>query len=313
MAGGGNMKKINILDRRKINYSELDNELKVEIAVLGGLDIFTDAHVQGVVNITTKICEAMELNYEKTKKCILCAYLHDIGKVHIPSEILQKNGKLTDEEYSVMKLHTVYGYEMCMRYDQFKNLASIIRAHHENIDGSGYPDGLMESLIPEEAKLIKVADVYDALTQKRQYKDGFKPSKAVQIMIEDIQKGKTGAKYLFFLTSYLVDEYEKKIEEVEGAITVINDNLEILKDLEKIYKQIYDQGYSDKLARKLSKYNLAAGYDMSANANLLVVNKQKLERLTNDLNDKKIEKETLKRQSKQLYRLIRNKEWNSVL
>ncbi len=307
------MKKINILDRKKINYSELDNELKVEIAVLGGLDIFTNAHVQGVVNATTKICEAMDLGYEKTKKCILCAYLHDVGKVHIPSEVLQKNGKLTDEEYEIIKMHTVYGYEMCLRYDQFKNLAPIVRAHHENIDGSGYPDGLMESLIPEEAKLIKVADVYDALTQKRQYKDGFKSSKAIQIMIEDVQKGKTGAKYIYYLCTYLVDELSKKIDEIEIAIAMIKDNLETLKDLESIYKQIYDQGYSNKLARKLAKYDLAPGYDMSANANLLVVNKQKLERLSNDLTEKKEERDTLKRQTKQLYRLVRNKEWNSIL
>lgn len=307
------MKKINILDRKKINYSELDDELKVEIAVLGGLDIFTDAHVQGVVNTTTKICEALDLSYEKTKKCILCAYLHDVGKVHIPSEILQKNGKLTEEEYQIMKMHTVYGYEMCMRYEQFRHLAPIVRAHHENIDGSGYPDGLMESIIPEEAKLIKVADVYDALTQKRQYKDGFKPSKAIQIMIEDVQKGKTGAKYIYYLCTYLTDEYNKKIDEIEIAIELVKENLETLKDLESIYKQIYDQGYSNRLARKLSKYDLAPGYDMSANANLLVVNKQKLERLNNDLMDKKNERDTLKRQTKQLHRLIRNKEWNSFL
>ncbi|MBO5141721.1 MAG: HD domain-containing protein [Clostridia bacterium] len=307
------MKKINILDRKKINYSELDNDLKIEIAVLGGLDIFTDAHVQGVVNITTKICTAMDLSYEKTKKCILCAYLHDIGKVHIPAAILQKNGKLTDEEYEIMKSHTVYGYEMCLRYDEFKHLAPIIRAHHENYDGSGYPDGLRESLIPEEAKLIKVADVYDALTQKRQYKDGFKSSVAIQIMIEDVQKGKTGAKYIYYLCTYLVDELAKKIKELEDSIDIVKGNLETLKDLESIYKQIYDQGYSNRLARKLSKYDLAPGYDMSANANLLVVNKQKLERLNNTLQEVKNERETIKRQTKQLYRLVRNKEWNSIL
>lgn len=307
------MKKINILDRKKINYSELDAELKVEIAILGGLDIFTNAHVQGVVNTTAKICDSIGLDYETTKKCILCAYLHDIGKVHIPSEILQKNGKLTDEEYEIMKRHTIYGYEMCMRYEQFKNLAPIIRAHHENIDGSGYPDGLVESLIPEEAKLIKVADVYDALTQKRQYKDGFKPSFAIKIMIEDVQKGKTGAKYIYYLVKYLIDEMEKKIEEIEKGILLVKDNLETLRDLEAIYKQIYDQGYSKKFERKLSKYNLAPGYDMSANANLLVSNQQNLEKMTEALDDKKTERETLKKQCKQLHRLVRIKEWNSLL
>lgn len=307
------MKKINILDRKKINYSELDRELKVEIAILGGLDIFTNAHVQGVVNNTTKICEAMDLDYKTTKKCILCAYLHDIGKVHIPAAILQKNGKLTEEEYEIMKKHTVYGYEMCMRYEQFRELAPIVRAHHENIDGSGYPDGLVESLIPEEAKLIKVADVYDALTQKRQYKDGFKPSYAIQLMIEDVQKGKTGAKYIYYLVTYLIDELQKKIDDIEKGILLVQDNLETLKDLEAIYKQIYDEGYSNRLAKKLAKYNLAPGYDMSANANLLVANQQKLEKMTAEVEEKKTERETLKRQCKQLHRLVRNKEWNSVL
>lgn len=307
------MKKINILDRKKINYSELDEELKVEIAVLGGLDIFTNAHVQGVVNNTTKICEAMDLDYKTTKKCILCAYLHDIGKVHIPAEILQKNGKLTEEEFEIMKKHTIYGYEMCMRYEQFRDLAPIVRAHHENIDGSGYPDGLVESLIPEEAKLIKVADVYDALTQKRQYKDGFKPSYAIQLMIEDVQKGKTGAKYIYYLVTYLIDELQKKIDDIEKGILLVKDNLETLKDLEAIYKQIYDEGYSNRLAKKLAKYNLAPGYDMSANANLLVANQQKLEKMTAEVEEKKTERETLKKQCKQLYRLVRNKEWNSLL
>ncbi len=307
------MKKINILDRKKISYSELNEELKVEIAVLGGLDIFTNAHVQGVVNNTTKICEAMGLDYQKTKRCILCAYLHDIGKVHIPSEILQKTSKLTEEEYEIMKKHTIYGYEMCMRYDQFKELAPIVRAHHENIDGSGYPDGLVESLIPEEAKLIKIADVYDALTQRRQYKEGFLPSKAIQIMIEDVQKGKTGAKYLYYLVLYLVDEIEKKVEEEEKALLLVEDDLETLKELEEIYKQIYDQGYSNKFAKKLARYQLPAGYDMSANANLLVAKKQTKEKMEQELSSNKEEYETLKRQCKQLHRLVRNKEWNCVL
>ena len=121
------------------------------------------------------------------------------------------------------------------------------------------------------------------------------------------------AKYIYYLVTYLVDELEKKIDEIEHGILLVKDNLETLKDLEEIYKQIYDQGYSNRLARKLAKYDLAAGYDMSANANLLVVNKQKLEHMTIELNDKKEERDILKRQCKQLYRLTRNKEWNSYL
>ena len=72
-----------------------------------------------------------------------------------------------------MKNHTVYGYEMCMNYPTFYKYAKIVRAHHENLDGTGYPDRLRGEQIPPEASLIKVADVYDALTQRRQYKTGF--------------------------------------------------------------------------------------------------------------------------------------------
>lgn len=307
------MKKINVLDRKKIDYSELDQELKVEIAVLGGLDIFTNAHVQGVVDYTTKICEAMDLDYDTTKKCILCAYLHDIGKVHIPKEILQKTEKLTPEEYEVMKQHTVYGYEMCMQYEQFKELAPIVRAHHENNDGSGYPDGLVESLIPEEAKLIKIADMFDALTQRRQYKEELKASEAVQYLIEDIQKGRTGAKYLYYLIRYLVDELDRKIEDMSITMATTKENLETLTDLEKIYKQIYDEGYSKRAKHKLSHYHLPAGYDMSANANLLVVNQQKMEHQSKEYEETKAERDSLKKQMKQVYRLIRHKEWSHSL
>ena len=165
------LKKINVLDRKTVNYAELDKELKVELAVLGGLDIFTNAHVVGVANNTQKICDALDLDYEITKHCILAAYLHDVGKIKIPSYVLQKNGPLNDEEYEIMKKHTIYGYEIVMRYSQFRYLAPVVRGHHENLDGSGYPDGLKDKQITEEAKLIKIADIWDALTQRRQYKE----------------------------------------------------------------------------------------------------------------------------------------------
>ena len=249
--------KINFLTRSNINYAELDKELKVEIAVLGGLDIFTNAHVVGVVKNTTMICDALGLDYETTKKLILSAYMHDIGKILIPSEILQKTSKLTDEEYEVMKKHTVYGYDICMKYEQFKFLAPIARGHHENLDGSGYPDGLKGKEIPEEAKLIKIADIYDALTQRRQYKDGFKPSKAVEIILDGVRKGKTGSKYLYYLLLCVIDEVEDKkngnIEELEKA----EEDLQTLKELDDIYKRIYDQGYTKKNENLLSRYNLS--------------------------------------------------------
>lgn len=302
-------RKYDFFKKKKLNYTELDDEIKIEIAILGGLDIFTDAHVKGVVDATAKICEAMEMSYEKLKKCVLCAYLHDVGKIHIPSEILQKNGKLTDEEFAKMKQHTEYGYDICMRYNQFRELASIVRAHHESLDGSGYPDGLKEEEIPEEAKLIKVADVYDALTKRRQYKEGFKKSKAIDILLEDVEKGKTAPKYLYYLILSIIPELNEVLDEYEQSIIRTKNEIEILKELEKIYKQIYDQGFTPKLAKKLSKYELESGYDMSTNANLLVIKQQKLERMQNELKELEEEEEKLKAQLKKTEKLVKAEDW----
>ncbi len=306
-------KKYDFFKRKKINYRELDDEIKVEIAILGGLDIFTDAHVQGVVDTTIKICEEMQLGYDKLKRLALCAYLHDVGKIHVPSEVLQKNGKLTDEEFVKMKKHTEYGYEICMHYNQFRDLAPIVRAHHESLDGSGYPDGLKGNEIPEEAKLIKVADVYDALTKRRQYKEGFKKSKAIDIMLEDVEKGKTSGKYLYYLLLVVIEELENTVKEYEIDVVKLKNELEILKDLESIYKQIYDKGFTPKLAKKLAKYDLEKGYDMSTNANILVIKQQRLERMQNELKEFAEEREKLKIQLKKLEKLIKPSEWNEEL
>ncbi len=302
-------KKYDFFKKKKLNYTELDDEIKIEIAILGGLDIFTDAHVQGVVDTTVKICEMMGMRYEKLKKCVLCAYLHDVGKIHIPSEILQKNGKLTDEEFAKMKQHTEYGYDICMRYNEFRELAPIVRAHHESLDGTGYPDGLKDEQIPEIAKLIKVADVYDALTKRRQYKEGFKKSKAIDIMLEDVEKGKMTAKYLYYLVQDVTLELATTIGEYETSILNIKNEIDVLKDLEKIYKEIYDKGFTPKLAKKLSKYELENGYDMSTNANILVIKQQRLERMQNELKDLEEEEEKLKVQYKKLEKLIPPKDW----
>lgn len=274
----------------------------------GGLDIFTNAHVVGVANNTQKICDAMDLDYETTKHCILAAYMHDVGKIKIPSAILQKNGPLTDEEYEIMKLHTVYGYDIVMSYEQFKYLAPIVRGHHENLDGSGYPDGLKDEEITEEAKLIKVADVWDALTRKRQYKEAFSASESANIMICNVKDGKMGSKYLYYLLLVIVEE---TIEKNNGNIYELNKakkDLETLKELDVIYKQIYDRGYSTQYANKLNRYNLSPGYDMTTNTALLTRTKAKIESLEKDIKFYKTEIVKLNKYCKEARRLIKPRE-----
>lgn len=295
-------KQFDVLNTTRINESELLREVNVEISVLKSLDIFTNAHVQGVVKTTLAICMKMNMKYEDVKKCVISAYLHDIGKIRISPDILQKTSKLTDEEYEEMKKHTIYGYEMCMEYPTFNKYAKIVRAHHENLDGTGYPDGLRGVEIPEEALLIKVADVYDALTQKRQYKEGFSQSEALRIMLEDVKKKKMSGYYLEYLVFAVLEKLEEKYQSHLINIQKYEGNLEILHELERIYKQIYDRGFSSKLERKLRKFELAPGYDMSTNANLLIVKQKALEREKEELKKCKEEIVNIGKIQKELYK-----------
>ncbi len=302
-------KHYDALQNQKINYQELSQDIKYEVSILGGLDIFTDAHVQGVVDTTTKICEHMKMDYATLKHCVLCAYLHDVGKIMIPNEILQKAGKLTDEEFEIMRSHTIYGYDICMKRKETKKYAPVARWHHESFDGSGYPDKLVGNQIPFDASLIKVADVYDALTRRRQYKEGFKQSKAVGMMIDDVKKNRMSAKILIYLVEYILDELYYKIYNTKSNIEQFEDKVKTLHDVEKIYKEIYDRGFNPKLEKKLKKYELAPGYDMSTNANLLVLKQKALEREKNNLDELKEEKRIIQDQYEELYELAKKENW----
>lgn len=110
--------------------------------------------------------------------------LHDIGKVNIPSEILNKPGKLTPEEYELMKMHPIYGEEIVRPIASLRYLCSTIRGHHERWDGKGYPDGLSGEDIPIAARIISVADVFDALSSERPYKAGMEVQKVRDILAE---------------------------------------------------------------------------------------------------------------------------------
>lgn len=120
---------------------------------------------------------------------------HDIGKINIPSEILNKQGALTVEEYEIMKTHTVKGEEMMNGLTEFQDepliryCRQICRSHHERWDGSGYPDGLSGDDIPIIAQVVALADVYDALTSERCYKEAFSHEQAIRMIL----KGECGA------------------------------------------------------------------------------------------------------------------------
>lgn len=146
-------------------------------------DPYTRGHSERVAAYAILLAEKLNISEEAIRRVALAGILHDVGKLIIPLDILTKAGKLTEEEFEKIKQHPVRGYEIVEPIDP--DIAEIVRAHHERMDGKGYPDGLKYDEIPFEARIITVADVYDALTTNRPYRSAFTHEKAVEIMKDE--------------------------------------------------------------------------------------------------------------------------------
>jgi putative nucleotidyltransferase with HDIG domain len=133
-------------------------------------DKYTFGHCERVATFAVAVAEALGLDEMQKTTLRLGAYLHDVGKVRVPHEILNKPGRLTDDEFDTMKLHTVYGVELLAGIEFPWDLKPLIRWHHEKLDGTGYPDRLRGDEIPVGAQIICIVDVYDALTTTRSYR-----------------------------------------------------------------------------------------------------------------------------------------------
>lgn len=178
-------KTFDFYDKTNLKSYNLNESMRYQLNMLSTLDVFTLKHSENVANMTAKLCKHLKLNKKFTIYCTMCAYLHDIGKTFIPAKILQKKGKLTPEEYEVMKTHTTIGHKMCMEDLKLRPYANGALYHHEGLDGSGYPTGAVKEDIPFEAQIIRVADEYDAIVSRRQYKSHINISDTLRILAEE--------------------------------------------------------------------------------------------------------------------------------
>lgn len=149
-------------------------------------DAYTRGHSQRVARYARHIAYKLGWLEEEQRKIYFMGLLHDIGKIGVPEAIINKTARLTDEEYNKIKQHTVIGSEILELVAEFPELAIGARSHHERYDGKGYPDGFMGSRIPVYARVIAVADAYDAMTSKRSYR-GVLPQDVVR---SEIAKGR---------------------------------------------------------------------------------------------------------------------------
>jgi putative nucleotidyltransferase with HDIG domain len=148
-------------------------------------DRYTAGHCQRVADYACMLAEAVGFAGHDLVWFRMGAFLHDVGKIETPAEVLNKPGKLTPEEWAVMQAHTVEGDRIVAELNFPWDIRPIVRSHHERWDGSGYPDGLRGEEIPLAARVLCVADVYDALTTTRSYRPALPPREALRIMEQD--------------------------------------------------------------------------------------------------------------------------------
>jgi putative two-component system response regulator len=152
-------------------------------------DLDTGNHCQRLAALSVALGLALGLPEEDLVALHRGGYLHDIGKIAVPDEILFKKGGLTEEEWVVMRSHTFKGEDICRPMKSLALVLPIIRNHHERWDGSGYPDGLAGENIPLLARVLQLADIFDALTSKRSYKEAYSQARALEIMREEATRG----------------------------------------------------------------------------------------------------------------------------
>lgn len=149
----------------------------------------TGDHCQRLATYSVALGMALGLARTDLMALYRGGYLHDIGKIAVPDAILFKPGKLDEQEWEVMRAHTTKGEEICQPMKSLANVLPIIRSHHERWDGSGYPDGLAAERIPMLARVLQVADIYDALTTQRSYKKAFSHEEALEVLSDEARRG----------------------------------------------------------------------------------------------------------------------------
>ena len=163
---------------------EENDAIAVDISALKVSDEYTFKHSVDVATMSMIVAKKLGMSHEEIYDIGISGLLHDIGKSKIPNELLNKPGALTEEEFEIMKQHSVFGYRILQEKKDIKDSIKLaVLQHHEKINGNGYPMGVETDKICSFAKIISVVDIYDALVTERPYKHGFSPRDAVEMLM----------------------------------------------------------------------------------------------------------------------------------
>ncbi len=163
-----------------------DQVIRALTGAIDAKDSYTNGHSGRVAKYSREIAYRLGKSSKELAEVYNIALLHDVGKIGIPLTIINKPGRLTEEEYQIIKGHTLTGYEILKTISEMPELSIGARWHHERFDGSGYPDGMAGEDIPEVARIICIADCYDAMSSDRSYRKALPQS----IVREEIERGK---------------------------------------------------------------------------------------------------------------------------
>lgn len=200
---------------------------------------------------------------EKRDVLILSALLHDVGKMEVSEEILNKQGKLSEEEFAEIKKHPIYGYYLLKNQDIDERIKRVALMHHERNDGTGYPKGLKETEIDEMASVVAIADVFDAMTSCRPYRKGICPFTVIDILR---QEGNTKLNYAYVhkfierISYSYMNENVKLSNGMEGEIVAIND-MDFSRPMVRVNGEIINlsRNYQISIAEVIPKWTNAVG------------------------------------------------------
>lgn len=213
-----------VLQIVKTNEKLHDTYLEIIQGLITAIEVkdpYTKGHSYRVMRYSELIAKKMRYSSTNLEMIKMAALLHDIGKIGVPETILNKPGRLTSEEYEIVKAHPDYGYKILSNIEGFNRVKDIIRFHHERIDGKGYPCGMKDIVIPLESRIIAVADTFDAITSDRAYRKGM----SVQEALTELQRVK-GVQ----LDAQIVDLYVEVATEQEDFINLLKANTGAITD-----------------------------------------------------------------------------------
>jgi len=200
----------------QVNRDLFIGSLRAFVAAIDAKDPYTRGHSERVAAVSRVIARSLGLPEDVQHKIWIGALLHDVGKIGVEDQVLRKAGKLSEEEFDQMKAHTVIGAEIMTPIEQIREMIPAIRSHHEAWNGRGYPDGLRGEQIPLYARIVGVADTFDAITTNRPYQKAY----SLQFAVETITR-LTGSRFdakivTAFLRAFEAGDVRAACESVGG-------------------------------------------------------------------------------------------------